>query len=303
MATEAVAADTMTLRLGARGRGRTGESGRRVAVFLLLPATLLLLLLFAYPVATVIMRSFTEPETGLQNYIWFFGAQLNVTVLLRTLATAITVTVICLLIGYPYAYLIVTTQRAWIRGVMLIAVLVPLFTSSLTRSYSWVLILQNNGVLNFLLDPLGMRVQLLGTQTAVIIGMTQVLMPFAVLPLFATMSRIDLRLISAAQSLGAPPRTAFRKIMLPLSLPGVMAAATVVIVNAMGFYITPVLLGSGSSMMLPVLVHTQVGRLLEWGRGGAMAVILLAMTLIILAVFALAFRLTNKGVFRGGIAR
>jgi putative spermidine/putrescine transport system permease protein len=123
-----------------------------------------------------------------------------------------------------------------------------------------------------------------------VLGMAQVLMPLAVLPMYATMARIDLGLLRAAESLGARPSIAWMKVFVPLSLPGVMSAILICIVTSTGFYLTPALLGSPRNTLLPVLVQIQVGRLLEWGRGGAMAVVLLVSTLVLLGLLALVIR-------------
>lgn len=279
-------------------RLRQGEG--RVTALLLLPVAVLLGYFFLYPIGRVVWLSFTDPEVGLGNYVWFFTTGVNITVLIRTFTTALLVTVTCVVLGYPYAYLMVISGK-WIRAILLLAVLVPLFTSTMSRVFAWVIILQNNGVLNWLLGGVGLgQVQLLYTTPAVVIGMAQVLMPLAVLPMYASMSRIDLGLLRAAQSLGARPSVAFGKVFVPLSLPGVMSGALVCIVTSTGFYLTPALLGSPRDTMLPVLVQIQVGRLLEWGRGGAMAVVLLVSTLIMLGGLALLIRRFSGAASRVG---
>jgi putative spermidine/putrescine transport system permease protein len=262
----------------------------RVTALLLLPLLGMLAYFFVYPIGRVVWLSFTDPEVGLGNYAWFFGTDVNVTVLIRTFVTAVLVTGTCLALGYPYAYLMVIS-RGWVRAVLLLAVLFPLFTSTMARVFAWVIILQNNGVLNWMLDSAGFaKVQLLYTTPAVVLGMAQVLMPLAVLPMYATMARIDLGLLRAAESLGARPSIAWMKVFVPLSLPGVMSAILICIVTSTGFYLTPALLGSPRNTLLPVLVQIQVGRLLEWGRGGAMAVVLLVSTLVLLGLLALVIR-------------
>jgi putative spermidine/putrescine transport system permease protein len=273
----------------------------RVTASLLLPAVALLALAFAWPLADILWRSVSDPSFGLGNYTWFFTTDVNIEILLRTLWISAAVTAICIVLGYPYAYLMLISKN-WVKALLLLAVLIPLFTSTITRTFAWIIILQGNGVLNHVLGWFGIgRVDLLGTSTAVIMGMAQVMMPFAVLPLYAAMSRIDLRLLTAAQSLGAGPAVSFWRVFVPLSLPGVLAAGVVVIVVCFGFYITPAMLGGGGNSLLPVVVEVQVGRLLEWGRGGAMAVILLLLTLAMLAL--LAFSLRRSSVFRAPVAR
>lgn len=271
-------------------------SGRRTIALLLAPAAAILGFSFLYPVAVVAIRSFTDPSFGLENYQWFFGDSLNMEVLARTFKIAAYVTLVCISLGYPYAYLMVT-GGPWVRRLLLVAVLVPLFTSPITRSFAWIIFFQNQGVLNWGLEALNLpSASLLHTQTATVIAMSQVMMPFAVLPLYASMARIDTGLLSAAESLGARPVAAFWLVFVPQSLPGVLAGTVVVLVTSLGFYITPVLVGGPSNTLLSTSIQTQVGTLLEWGRGGAMGVVLLLATFLLLAILmSVVQRITGTG--------
>jgi putative spermidine/putrescine transport system permease protein len=163
------------------------------------------------------------------------------------------------------------------------------------RTLAWVILLQDSGVINRIVTAMGFeKLRLIRTQTGVIIGMTQVLLPFMIMPLYAVMRGIDQRLIQAAQSLGARPMQTFLQIYLPLSLPGVMGGAVIVFILGLGFYITPALLGGPRATMLSTLAQQQVLQQLNWGRGGAMGVILLVATLVLLAVAALLTRRRYK---------
>ena len=236
------------------------------------------------PLAIIVIRSFAQPEWGLQNYIWFFGTPVNLTVLQRTFAISAWVTGVCILCGYPYAYLM-TAVGPKLRLLLILCVLVPFWVSGVVRTLAWVILLQDLGVINSSLRALGISpVKLIRTQTGVVIGMAQVLLPFMILPLYSVMKGIDLRLLQAARSLGARPVRAFLQVYLPLSLPGVYAGATIVFILALGFYITPALLGGPRSTMLSTLIQTQVLSLLNWGRGGAMGVVLLVATFVLLAI-------------------
>ncbi len=253
---------------------------------LALPALVLLLAVIGYPLLTIILRSLSEPEWGLQNYIWFFSMPINLTVLQRTFVISTWVTLVCVVSAYPYAYLM-TAVGPRVRLVLMLCVLIPFWVSGVVRTLSWVILLQDSGVINSILRSLGLGgVRLIRTQTGVVIGMAQVLLPFMILPLYSVMKGIDLRLMRAAQSLGARPSRAFFTIYLPLSLPGVYAGAIIVFILALGFYITPALLGGPRSTMLSTLVQTQVLSLLQWGRGGAMGVVLLVTTFVLLALAA-----------------
>jgi putative spermidine/putrescine transport system permease protein len=265
---------------------------------LALPAVLLLIAAMAYPLLTIVSRSFSEPEWGLQNYVWFFSTDVNIQVLLRTFSISAWVTLVCVIAAYPYAYLM-TVVGPRMRMVLILCVLVPFWVSGVVRTLAWVILLQDSGVINSVLKAIGFgAVKLIRTPTGVVIGMAQVLLPFMILPLYSVMRGIDLRLVQAARSLGARPSLAFWQVYLPLSLPGVFAGAIIVFILALGFYITPALLGGPRSTMLSTLVQSQVLSLLNWGRGGAMGVVLLVSTFILLALAAPLMRQRHKQASR-----
>jgi putative spermidine/putrescine transport system permease protein len=271
---------------GARASGRLGGLRANRWALLVIPALALILVAFAYPVFDILRRSFTEPVSGFGNYQQFFDAPAYVKILRRTFFTAAIVTVVCLLLGYPYAYLMTVVRPRW-RIVLLAVVLVPFWTSLMVRTYAWMVLLQDTGFINNVLASLGIgRLSLIRNTLGVTIGMAQILLPFMVLPLYATMQGIDRRLLHAAEGLGAPPRTAFLKVYVPLSMPGVTAGVTLVFILSLGFYITPALLGSPQNALLSQLIVTQISQLLNFGMGGAMAAILLAVTAVVFVVFS-----------------
>ena len=276
---------------GGRGsRSAAMDRGRSRPVWLLLPALVLLLAFFVYPVLTMAWRSVTDPVPGMGNFTWFFTEPANLRVLARTFTTSLWVTLIALVLSYPYAYAM-TAAGARGRAVLTLLVLVPFWTSLMVRTFAWQVLLQDTGVINKTLRLVGLGpLHLIRTETGVIIGMTQVLMPFLVLPLYAVLSGIDLRLVRAARSLGARPVVAFTRVYLPLSMPGLAAGALMVFILSLGFYITPALLGSPTDALLSQQIFTQVSGLLRWGRGGAMGVVLLIATLVLIGLVALAQR-------------
>ncbi|MDO8187656.1 ABC transporter permease [Conexibacter sp. JD483] len=239
-----------------------------------------------YPLATIVERSVSDFPGGhgalLDNYRWFFDEELNRVVLLRTFRTAAIVTLACLVIAYPYAYAM--TVVGWrMRLVMQAAVIAPLLVGTMTRNYSWVILLQDKGPVNDALGAVGLGpFHMIGSLSGVIIGLVQISLPFIILPLYASLREIDVRLMGAARSLGATPTQAFTRVYLPLSLPGVVAGSLVVFVITLGSYITPALLGSPQQSLLPQLVAQQINQLLAWGRGSAMGLILLGVTLLLL---------------------
>jgi len=258
----------------------------RGAVWLAAPAVLVLLVVLAYPLGIVVWRSFTDPAVGVDNYVWFFQSAVNRTVLQRTFVVAAWVTLVSLVCAYPYAYAMTIVGKN-VRLALILCVLVPFWLSGVVRTLAWVILLQDSGVINSILRGLGLSpVKLIRTLPGVVIGMTQVLLPFMILPIYSVMKGIDTRLLQAARSLGAKPWKAFLQIYVPLSLPGVYAGAIIVFILSLGFYITPALLGGPRSILLSSLVQNQVLSLLNWGRGGAMGVVLLVATFVLLAIAA-----------------
>ncbi|MGB1251031.1 MAG: ABC transporter permease [Candidatus Promineifilaceae bacterium] len=267
--------------------------------WLLLPALLFLAIFFIYPLYEILQRSVTEPELGLGNFVEFFESPVFSTVLLNTLKMSFYVMFFCLLIGYPYAYLM-NHSSPRLAGLLLIAVLIPFWSSILVRTYAWTVILQRTGVINTMLEALGIiekPLKLLRNFPGIVIGMTHILLPFMVLPVYSVMQGIDKDLVTAAESLGARPIRAFREIFLPLSLPGVYAGSLLVFIVALGYYITPALLGSPKETMMGAMVVQQVQQILDWGMGSALGVVLLITTLIILAVVG---RIVNINEVLGG---
>jgi putative spermidine/putrescine transport system permease protein len=281
--------------------GAATESRRRILhvpanrwALLVLPATVFLAVFFLAPLIEMSSRSLTEPAgAGLSNYTRFFEQEAYVRVLTNTFWIAGLTTAACLLIGFPFAYLM-TIVPGRIAGLLLIAVLLPFWSSALVRTFAWQVILRDTGIINTVLVDLGLvsePLPLIRTTTGVIIGMSHILLPFMVLPIWAVLRRIDPEYSRAAANLGASPATAFRRIVLPLSLPGVLAGCLLVFVLALGFYITPALLGGPRDQMISQLIVDQVERQLDWGFAAAMSVLLMAATFAILFVASRAVRL------------
>jgi putative spermidine/putrescine transport system permease protein len=273
---------------GRAGRPSGGPLVNRWAA-LAIPVLVFLLVCFLAPLVIMAVRSVTDLPTGsegdpLANFRRFFGGEANLRVLGNTFWIAGISTLACLVIGYPYAYLMRLATPRW-AGLLLIAVLVPFWSSLLVRTYAWQVILRDTGLINSTLQGWGLIDQpldLYQTTTGVLLGMTQILLPFMVLPLFTTMARIDPELTKAAANLGASPTRAFLRVFVPLSVPGVLAGSLLVFVLALGFYITPALLGSPKDTMLSAFIATRVQQQLDWGLASAMALVLIAVTLIVL---------------------
>ena len=251
-----------------------------------LPALALLLVVMVWPLMQLLYRSFMTPSFSLEKYQNLLTDGVSVTILTRTIVMSFIVTVVTLLLAYPYAYAMTkVTPRT--RAVLMALVLLPFWTSLMARTFAWLVLLQDTGVVNSLLSAVGVGpLSLIRNTTGVTIGMTQVLLPFMVLPLYSTMSTIDVRLMTAAVSLGAPARVAFRKVYLPLSMPGVVAGTTLVFIMSLGFYITPQILGSPQQAMISQLIATKIDRLLDFGSAGALSAVLILITLVLLALMS-----------------
>lgn len=263
---------------------------------LAVPAILFLVAFFLVPLLAMSLRSVTDPPgAGLANYQKFFAEQAFVRILANTFWIALLSTVTCLVVGYPFAYLM-TIVPGRIAGLLLIAVLLPFWSSLLVRTFAWQVILRDTGIINRFLLDLGLirePLTLIRTTGGVIIGMSHILLPFMVLPLYAVMRRIDPEFGRAAANLGARPATAFLRVFLPLSLPGILAGCLLVFILALGFYITPALLGGLRDQMISQLIVQQIQQRLDWGFGTAMSVLLVGITLVILFVLSRAVRLRD----------
>jgi putative spermidine/putrescine transport system permease protein len=270
--------------------------------WLAVPGFLFLIAFFVVPLVRMGARSLTDPSPA--NYRVFLESPIYVRVLWTTIRTSLIVTGVCLLIGYPYAY-VMHHAGPKTRAALTALVLVPFWSSLLVRTYAWTVLLQDTGVINSILQDLGLTtgpVQLMRNTLGVTIGMSHILLPFMVLPIWASMRRIDPDLVPAAESLGATPRKAFRRVFLPLSFPGVSAGCLLVFVLALGFYITPALLGSPQNAMFSELIVNMVSERLQFGVGSALAMTLLAVTLLLLWIGSRFVRLGDAIGYGGGEA-
>jgi putative spermidine/putrescine transport system permease protein len=272
--------------------------GRRLPTWLLLvPALALLAAFFAYPVAKIAVESVTDGGLGLGHYRELLHDGVTVHVVVRTLLVALAVSVLTLLLAYPYAYLM-TIVAPRTRVVLMFVVLLPFWTSLMARGFAWVLLLQDGGPVERLTG-----LSLMGTVWAVIIAMAQVLLAFMVLPLYSSLQAIDRRYLDAAASLGAPRHSAFLRAYLPLSLPGVVAGFSLVFILSMGFFVIPALLGSSQDSVVAQLIQERTSALLDFPGAGALGTTLLVVTLALLALVQLAGRRAVAAPDQGGDAR
>lgn len=266
--------------------GRAARRGNRAAWLLLAPSSAVLILLFVLPIGVVLVTSVTDPRLSLAHYERIFTVPVYTRVMLNTFLTSLVVTALCLVLGYPVAY-VMARRTDWVSTLLLTVVAMSFWTGFLVRTYAWLVILGSKGpvVAAYQVLGLGPAPRLLFTTFASTLGMTHILLPYMILALFAVMKKIDPDHLRAAASLGARPRAAFAEVFLPLSLPGVVNGSLLVFVTCLGFFVTPILLGTPRDMMISQLINQQIEELLAWGFASALAVILLLATGLILAVF------------------
>ncbi|MFF7058471.1 ABC transporter permease subunit [Achromobacter spanius] len=252
------------------------------------PLVVLLLVLLIYPVGQLLLLSFVGDQGfTLTQYHRLFESSVYINVLLITLKISLWTTFFSVVAGYPVAYLIssLTAKR---KTSLLFWVLLSFWTSFLVRTFAWVVLLGRNSVVNQLLQALGILdapANLLYNFGSVLVGMVHALMPLAVLTMLSVMENIDRNLPRAASTLGARPGTAFWKIYFPLSMPGVAAAAIMVFVTAIGFFITPALLGGRKETMITQIIIDQVQQTMNWEFAGAVSVLLLVVVLVVFAIY------------------
>jgi spermidine/putrescine transport system permease protein len=253
-------------------------------VVLLAPAGVWLLLLLVLPTLLILEISLVpglrlgQPSGGygLGNYLQILQP-VYLRVIGRSLTFAVGSTLLCLVLGFPVAYwLALLSPRRW-RNLLLVGFILPLWTSSLLRAYAWTTILRPSGVLNTMLTTLGLPAQnWLNTPTAVFIGLTYSFLPYMVLILYASLEKLDTRLLEAAADLGATPRQSFWKITVPQTLPGIAAASLLVFISTLSDFVVPTLLGGASSMNISRLIYNQfLGPTRAWGFGSALSMVLI----------------------------
>lgn len=259
---------------------------RRPIFGLLAPALAFLSIWYLFPVIRTLTTSFSDPEWGLQNFQRLSTTPAYLTVLASSLLTALGVTICCLVLGYPMAFLLANRQD-WLAKLAAVAVGTTFFISYLVRTYAWMALLGRNGIINRALLSAGLIDQplpLIYNTFAVYVGTTHLLIPFMILSIYGVMRGIDGNLVRAASTLGARPWQSFWQVYLPLSMPGVLAGSILTFVTAAGYYITPALLGGRKNTMIAMLIEEQINKVGNWGFAGAMATVLLVLVTILLAV-------------------
>jgi len=265
---------------------KTVRSESSLRLLLIIPAMVFLSVLFVYPILKLLVMSLFDPNLTGDHFLRAFMVPAYFVVLVRTFSLSLTVTFICLLLAYPLAMLIVNVSTK-VRTRLLFLVLIPFWTSILIRTYAWIVILQKGGLVNQLLMGIGLisePLALMYNRFGVIVGMTHILLPFYIFPLVAVMIGIDKNLVKAALSLGATPVKAFIRVFFPLSFPGIAAGGLLVFILALGFFITPALMGGHQDVMIAGLIENQVRIVLNWNFASALSIVLIFATVVLFLI-------------------
>ena len=250
------------------------------------PLVLFLCLAYFVPFLGVMQWSVTLPEPGVGQYVKVVSDPLIISVFIRTFRICLIVTILSIAAAYCIAYI-------WVRGTpmqrlaMEICILIPFWISILTRAFGWVALLTNRGLINTWLQQIGIisePLTLVRNEFGVVLGMTHFLIPFAVFPIASAMRSLDERVLMAARGMGATRLRTFWAIFVPMTLPGVLGAGIIVFVFALGFFITPAILGGGRSVMIAELIYLRLFQSPDWGLGAAMSVILMLIVACLLAL-------------------
>ena len=246
---------------------------------------------FAVPVGALLMRSASDPVWGLQNFRSLWEEPVYASLIRNTVQISLATTIGCILLAYPFAHVMATQPR--LTRLLTLVVLIPFWSSILVRSFAWMVLLQNNGIINeslLWLGVIGQPLELIFNRTGVLIGMVHVLLPFVVFPLYGSIRAMDPALMPAAACLGAGPVRAFLRVQLPLTLPGLATGAVLVFVMALGFFITPALLGGRRDAVIARMIQLQVSQLGDWGMAATLSLVLLVATLLLLGATQLLVR-------------
>ncbi|MCY3867541.1 MAG: ABC transporter permease [Chloroflexi bacterium] len=272
---------------------------RRNGVFLALPTILWLVIFFVLPLAVVLVFSFMSRGRGgvaimpftLEHYQRAFDVFFII--LQRSIGLAALTTIVCLIVGYPLAFFISTRRRRIVRQITLFLVILPFWTNFLIRTYAWRILLGEEGTINGVLLSLGLiseALPLLNTQFAVLIGLVYGFLPFMALPIYASVERFNFRYVDAAHDLGANDVRTFLRVVLPLTLPGVLAGCALVFIPSVGAFVTPDLLGGTKGLMIGNLINKQFGGSGNMPLGSALSIVMMAVVMISLLVYVFANR-------------
>ncbi|AXY25731.1 spermidine/putrescine ABC transporter permease [Suicoccus acidiformans] len=249
-----------------------------------LPGTVLLLVFLILPLISILWPTFYDGQLTLSGYIDFFGDSFNRSVLWRTIRVSLLVTLLCILFGLPTSFYI-SRKSAKTKGILMALVLFPMLINSVVRSFSWINILGNNGIINNILVNLRIvdePIQILYTEFSVIIGSMYLFLPLMITTLIGVLDNIPGELLEASSTLGATPSRAFKDVVIPLSVPGIIVGSILVFTGTLTAYTTPQMLGGNQRMMLSTLLYQNAMTLGNWQDAGIIALVMIAITYLVM---------------------
>lgn len=273
---------------------------RQTILFLLSIPIIFIISFFAVPFGMVAIESFKtiDGSWGMEQYTKLLSGWFYIEVLAFTFKISFWVTLCSFIIGYPIAYYMTRViKRKWLRRLLYIVVITPLFTSNIVRSFGWMILLGRRGLVNETLISIGVvdsPLQLLSNEVSIIIGMTYIMTPFMVLTIAAILQNIDRTLEIASRDLGAGALTTFLKVTLPLSLPGVIAGTLIVFTLTVSAYVTPSILSGGKKTVMSMLIYQQYSTLFDYNFGAALSLSLLITTIGLLSIYGFIKKYTKK---------
>ncbi len=271
---------------------------KRLPLLLLVPGVVLLVVFLVMPLLNILMPTVFEDGISLEKYISFFKDEYYMKIFIRTLKISLVSALVCIILGVPTAYFISRCDKKW-RSLLMAISIFPLLTNSVVRSFAWINILGKNGVINNLLMSLGIieePLKLLYTEFSILIGTIYLFLPLMIVTVVGAMENIDNDMMEAAESLGASKLIAFMKVILPMSLPGIIVGGVLVFTGALTAYTTPQLLGGNGNLVLATLIYQRAMTIGDWTGASVIATIMIVTTIIVIKVLnGIAFRLDKRG--------
>lgn len=271
---------------------------KTIPYLFLLPGIVLLIFFLFVPLLSVLWPTVFPDGFSLGSYISFFQDEYYQEILVRTIRIALVSSLICILLGVPTAYFISRCPAKW-KGILIAVSIFPMLTNSVVRAFAWINILGKNGVINKILTGLGIigePISMLYTEFSVLVGTVYLFLPIMIMTLVGVMDQIDNDMMEAAESLGAGRLKAFFRIVLPMSVPGILTGAVLVFTGALTAYTTPQLLGGNKSLVLATLIYQRAMTLNDWTGAGVIAAIMIVITLIVMKILNfVAARLDKRG--------
>lgn len=271
---------------------------KKLPLVLLVPGLVLLVVFLVMPLLNILMPTVFEEGLSFKKYISFFQDEYYMKIFIRTLKIAIISAMVCIILGVPTAYFISRCDKKW-RSLLMAISIFPLLTNSVVRSFAWINILGKNGVINPLLVNLGIiekPMKLLYTEFSILIGTIYLFLPLMIVTVVGAMENIDNDMMEAAESLGANKVVAFIKVILPMSLPGIIVGGVLVFTGALTAYTTPQLLGGNGNLVLATLIYQRAMTIGDWTGASVIATIMIVTTIIVIKVLnGIALRLDRRG--------